>query len=222
MNIEENSGDKASRKEKRERTKSRIEGDQVGFSEVSDPHLCFDQVEAARGGRKSSYMFPGDYDSELVDGKYVTSVPIISVEDADEKEGNIRWEIDEEENIDEEGSIDSDLISRPGHSLKDLKKPVTRKNSLIERLSRTGSARDVTEPPRRYHLSSYRNSSFKEPSFTAENMVIPLQRRSSGSNVFDRLSNGRSTSRTNLASESTRASNTSLAKASVTSSRATR
>jgi len=156
MNIEENSGDKASRKEKRERTKSRIEGD---------------QVEAARGGRKSSYMFPGDYDSELVDGKYVTSVPIISVEDADEKEGNIR----------------------PGHSLKDLKKPVTRKNSLIERLSRTGSARDVTEPPR----------------------------RSSGSNVFDRLSNGRSTSRTNLASESTRASNTSLAKASVTSSRAT-
>ena len=212
MNIEENSGDKASRKEKRERTKSRIEGDQVGFSEVTDPHRCFDQVEAARGGRKSSYMFPGDYDSELVDGKYVTSVPIISVEDADEKEGNIRWEIDEEANI------DSDLISRPGHSLKDLKKPVTRKNSLIERLSRTGSARDVTEPPRRYHLSSYPN--FKEPSFTAEN--IPLQRRSSGSNVFDRLSNGRSTSRTNLASESTRASNTSLAKASVTSSRATR
>merc|ERR550532_387267 len=156
MNIEENSGDKASRKEKRERTKSRIEGD---------------QVEAARGGRKSSYMFPGDYDSELVDGKYVTSVPIISVEDADEKEGNIR----------------------PGHSLKDLKKPVTRKNSLIERLSRTGSARDVTEPPR----------------------------RSTGSNVFDRLSNGRSTSRTNLATDSTRASNTSLAKASVTSSRAT-
>ena len=223
MNIEENSGDKTSRKEKRERTKSRIEGDQVGFSEVTDPrenHLCFDQVEAARGGRKSSYMFPGDYDSELVDGKYVTSVPIISVEDADEKEGNIRWEIDEEENIDEEGSIDSDLISRPGHSLKDLKKPVTRKNSLIERLSRTGSARDVTEPPRRYHLSSYPN--FKEPSFTAENMLIPLQCRSSGSNVFDRLSNGRSTSRTNLASESTRASNTSLAKASVTSSRATR
>ena len=48
-------------------------------------------VEAARGGRKSSYILPGDYDSELVDGKYVTSVPIISVEDADEKEGNIRY-----------------------------------------------------------------------------------------------------------------------------------
>ena len=30
---------------------------------------------------------------------------------------------------------------------------MTRKNSLIERLSRTGSARDVTEPPRRYYIS---------------------------------------------------------------------
>ena len=93
MNIEDNSSDKAaaSRKEKRERTKSRIEGDQVGSSAVSLPHLGSDQVEAARGGRKSSYILPGDYDSELVDGKYVTSVPIISVEDADEKEGNIRY-----------------------------------------------------------------------------------------------------------------------------------
>jgi len=146
MNIDDGPGDKV-----KDRTKS----DQVGSN-----------------GRKSSYILPGDYDSELVDGKYVTSVPIISVEDADQKDGNIR----------------------PGHSLKDLKKPVTRKNSLIERLSRTGSARDITEPPR----------------------------RSSGSNVFDRLSTGRSTSRTNLASsDSTRASNTSLAKASVTSSRAT-
>ena len=96
MNIEENSGDKAAaaRKEKRERTKSRIEGDQVESNQVSRPaqesHPCFNQVEAARGGRKSSYILPGDYDSELVDGKYVTSVPIISVEDADEKEGNIR------------------------------------------------------------------------------------------------------------------------------------
>ena len=96
MNIEDNSGEKAAaaRKEKRERTKSRIEGDQVESSPVSPPpqesHLGFNQVEAARGGRKSSYILPGDYDSELVDGKYVTSVPIISVEDADEKEGNIR------------------------------------------------------------------------------------------------------------------------------------
>ena len=55
-----------------------------------ESHLELNQVEAGRGGRKSSYILPGDYDSELVDGKYVTSVPIISVEDADEKEGNIR------------------------------------------------------------------------------------------------------------------------------------
>merc|ERR1719474_2257696 len=149
----------SARSNRRERTKSKIEPDQVR--------------QAKSGGRKSSYIIPGDYDSELVDGKYVTSVPIINVEQAEDPiSGNIR----------------------PGHSLKDLKKPVTRKNSLIERLSRTGSARDITEP----------------------------SRRSSGSNVFDRLSTGRSTSRTNLASsDSTRASNTSLAKASVTSSRAT-
>ena len=92
MNIDDNSSEKAAaqRKEKRERTKSRIEGDQVG-SNQSARHLGLNQVEAARGGRKSSYILPGDYDSELVDGKYVTSVPIISVEDADEKEGNIRY-----------------------------------------------------------------------------------------------------------------------------------
>ena len=105
MNIDDGPGDKV---------KDRTKGDQVGSN-----------------GRKSSYILPGDYDSELVDGKYVTSVPIISVEDADQKDGNIR----------------------PGHSLKDLKKPVTRKNSLIERLSRTGSARDITEPPRRYKFN---------------------------------------------------------------------
>merc|ERR1712088_201878 len=129
--------------------------------------------DSKSSARKSSYIMPGDYDSELVDGKYVTSVPIINVEQAEDPIS---------------GSI------RPGHSLKDLKKPVTRKNSLIERLSRSASAKDITEPPR----------------------------RSSGSNVFDRLSTGRSTSRTNLASsDSTRASNTSLAKASATSSRAT-
>ena len=84
----------------RPRGKRRGRGQRVGSKEIrlasvkspilAKNHLCFDQVEAARGGRKSSYMFPGDYDSELVDGKYVTSVPIISVEDADEKEGNIR------------------------------------------------------------------------------------------------------------------------------------
>ena len=121
----------SARSNRRERTKSRIEADQV--------------QQAKSSARKSSYIMPGDYDSELVDGKYVTSVPIINVEQAEDPiSGNIR----------------------PGHSLKDLKKPVTRKNSLIERLSRSASA--------------------KEP------------RRATGSNVFDRLSTGRSASRSNL------------------------
>ena len=100
------------------------------------------------GGRKSSYILPGDYDSQLVDGKYLTTVPIINVEQAEEGrtgQGNIR----------------------PGHSLKDLKKPVTRKNSLIERLSRSNSSKE----PRRGALP-------QSQSVTA------------GSNVFDRLSSG--------------------------------
>ena len=130
--------------------------------------------DSKSSARKSSYIMPGDYDSELVDGKYVTSVPIINVEQAEgQSSGNIR----------------------PGHSLKDLKKPVTRKNSLIERLSKS-----------------------KEP-------------RAGGggggnSNVFDRLSNGRSASRSNLTSSrpslvsEARSSSSSLARGS-TPSRAT-
>ena len=42
--------------------------------------------------RKSSY---GDYDSELVDGKYITSVPIISMSNHDDdfnSNSNLRWE----------------------------------------------------------------------------------------------------------------------------------
>ena len=106
--------------------------------------------DSKSSARKSSYIMPGDYDSELVDGKYVTSVPIINVEQAeDQSSGNIR----------------------PGHSLKDLKKPVTRKNSLIERLSKS------KEPRGGGGGGGGGNSS---------------------SNVFDRLSNGRSASRTNL------------------------
>eukprot|EP00092_Neocalanus_flemingeri_P032005 GFUD01034784.1.p1 GENE.GFUD01034784.1~~GFUD01034784.1.p1 ORF type:complete len:1576 (+),score=438.20 GFUD01034784.1:631-4728(+) len=123
----------SARSNRRERTKSRIEADQV--------------QQAKSSARKSSYIMPGDYDSELVDGKYVTSVPIINVEQAEDPiSGNIR----------------------PGHSLKDLKKPVTRKNSLIERLSRSASAKE------------------------------PRRATGSGSNVFDRLSTGRSASRSNL------------------------
>ena len=125
-------------------------------------------------GRKSSYVMPGDYDSELVDGKYVTSVPIINVEQAEEQtSGNIR----------------------PGHSLKDLKKPTTRKNSIIDRLSKTKDQRAASTP--------------------AVN----------GSNVFDRLSSNRAGSRSNLNSSrpsltETKSSSSSLSRAPV-SSRAT-
>lgn len=99
----------AARKEKRERTKSRIEAEDVSRASKSTP-------------RKTSYIMAGDYDSTLVDGKYVTSVPIISVEEAGEPDpGN----------------------TRPGHSLKDLKKPDNRRNSLIERLSRSASIREA-------------------------------------------------------------------------------
>ena len=40
--------------------------------------------------RKTSYAHPGDYDSELVDGKYVTSVPIVNPDDDVEDDGNLR------------------------------------------------------------------------------------------------------------------------------------
>lgn len=135
--------------------------------------------DSKSSARKSSYIMPGDYDSELVDGKYVTSVPIINVEQAEEQSsGNIR----------------------PGHSLKDLKKPVTRKNSLIERLSKS-----------------------KEPRVGASG---GSGGSGGNSNVFDRLSNGRSASRTNLNSSrpslvsEARSSTSSLARG-TTSSRAT-
>ena len=107
----------------------------------------------AGAGRKSSYTMRGDdYDSELVDGKYVTSVPIINVDQPEEEAttGNIR----------------------PGHSLKDLKKPVTRKNSIIDRLSNS------KQSPRTASTSALNGST--------------------NSNVFDRLASGKSASRTNL------------------------
>ena len=95
-----------------------------------------------RTNRKTSF---GDYNSELVDGKYVTSVPIINVENPDgESMDNIR----------------------PGRGLKDLKKPLTRKNSLIERLARSNSSPRTTE-----------NSNSARGSRPA----------ASTSNVFDRL-----------------------------------
>jgi len=119
-----------------------------------------DQAQKSKpGARKSSYMIPGDYDSELVDGKYVTSVPIINVEQAEDPiSGNIR----------------------PGHSLKDLKKPVTRKNSLIERLSRSASTKENTQ---------------QRPTSSSNSNTV---NSTGSSNVFDRLSSGRSGSRSNL------------------------
>merc|ERR1719438_21292 len=108
--------------------------------------------EYKNNGRKSSYIMPGDYDSELVDGKYVTSVPIINVDQAETNpaSGNIR----------------------PGHSLKSLKKPVDRKNFIIDRLSKS------KEGPRAASTTSIN--------------------RAGNSTVFDRLANGKSGSRSNL------------------------
>ena len=108
--------------------------------------------ESKLNGRKSSYIMPGDYDSELVDGKYVTSVPIINV--------------DQTESNPASGNI------RPGHSLKNLKRPVDRKNSIIDRLSKS------KEGPRAASTTSIN--------------------RAGNSSVYDRLANGKSGSRSNL------------------------
>lgn len=80
------------------------------------------------GGRRR--VRGGDYDSELVDGKYITSVPIISVEAEEMDEGNLRPSHRKDQGPASKG-------------LRDLKKPLTRKNSLIERLSRSSAPRDT-------------------------------------------------------------------------------
>merc|ERR1719400_304902 len=175
FNFDEGNSDKTDKKypSSDRSTSSRLTRNGSTRKEVGD---------SKSSARKSSYIMPGDYDSELVDGKYVTSVPIINVEQAeDQSSGNIR----------------------PGHSLKDLKKPVTRKNSLIERLSKS-----------------------KEPRVGANGGTGGTGGSGGNSNVFDRLSNGRSASRTNLNSSrpslvsEARSSSSSLARAN-TSSRAT-
>ena len=79
------------------------------------------------GGRRK--MRGGDYDSELVDGKYITSVPIISVDTEEMDEGNLRPSHRKDQGPASKG-------------LRDLKKPLTRKNSLIERLSRSSTPRE--------------------------------------------------------------------------------
>ena len=42
------------------------------------------------GSRTTYSGIGGDYDSRLVDGRYVTSVPIVGVDDEDVDEGNLR------------------------------------------------------------------------------------------------------------------------------------
>merc|ERR1719400_1621296 len=165
FNFDEGNSDKTDKKypSSDRSTSSRLTRNGSTRKEVGD---------SKSSARKSSYIMPGDYDSELVDGKYVTSVPTINVEQAeDQSSGNIR----------------------PGHSLKDLKKPVTRKNSLIERLSKS-----------------------KEPRGGASGASGG---GGGNSNVFDRLSNGRSASRTNL--NSSRPSLVSEARSSTSSLRGT-
>jgi hypothetical protein len=76
--------------------------------------------------RKTSYA--GDYDSELVDGKYVTSVPIINPEDGnDPDDGNLR-----------------PANRVPPRGLKDLKanSSTNARDTLIDRLSRSTSVRE--------------------------------------------------------------------------------
>ena len=75
-------------------------------------------------GRKISQN--GEYDSEMVDGKYVTSVPILNPEGEEEEEGNVR-----------------PRHRDPPKGLKDLKAVKNPREDLIERLSRpTGSTTD--------------------------------------------------------------------------------
>ncbi len=78
-------------------------------------------------GRKTSF---GDYDSELVDGRYVTSVPILSPDDEDREHRKVPG-----------GGISSrgNLRSEGSKGLRDLKKSTqsssatSRKGSIIDR-----------------------------------------------------------------------------------------
>merc|ERR1719211_769620 len=127
FNFEDGTSDKADKKypSSDKSTSSRMTRNGSTRSKAGD---------SKSAARKSSYIMPGDYDSELVDGKYVTSVPIINVEQAEgQSSGNIR----------------------PGHSLKDLKKPVTRKNSLIERLSKSKEPRGGRPELRQYQAWTF-------------------------------------------------------------------
>ena len=97
--------------------------------------------------RKSSYGGAGDYDSELVDGRYLTTVPIISVtassgnanDDGNADDGNIR------------------PLHRPSpRGLKDLKKP--REDSVVDRWGHTFFQSIYTYFTGLFHLPGNGNS----------------------------------------------------------------
>lgn len=123
---------------------------QSGTTTTTEPGL---RRRNLKGG-----AYAGDYDSELVDGKYVTSVPIVN---QDQDSGNLRPSHRE-----------------PPKGLRDLKAVSNPRDDLIQRLSRTTS-----------------NSQDRKTV--------------SQGNVFDRLANPDSGSRTNLSSRKTLANGTS-------------
>ncbi len=119
-------------------------------------------------GRKTSF---GDYDSELVDGRYVTSVPILSPDDEDEMHGGNKRSLGLAAAA-TGGSISSrgNLRSEGSKGLRDLKRtPVTapgaRKSSIMDRLSSGAGGSGAGSGGRRATTNS--------------------------SNVFDRLSGSR-------------------------------
>ena len=98
---------------------SRIDGNSHSCGLICG-RVCFQSSGSRPATRKSSYggHAGGDYDSELVDGKYLTTVPIISIgpgvppTDGDD-DGNIR------------------PLHRPLRGLKDLKKP--KEENVVDR-----------------------------------------------------------------------------------------
>jgi trimeric autotransporter adhesin len=146
--------------------------------------------------RKPSYILPGDYDSELVDGRYVTSVPIISVE---------------EDNL--PATTSGNL--RPGHlTLRDLKSAdasaaTNRKSSLMERLARTASVR---EPPANNRPVSSRTST----SNVFDRLANSSSRSASRTSLVSNSGSGMAATRhsATLSSEARTASNSSLRSAS--------
>ena len=108
--------------------------------------------------RKTSYGGSGDYDSELVDGRYLTTVPIISIDDG-EDEGNLR------------------PAHRPSpRGLKDLKKP--REDNVVDRLTRTSSVRETNGGSGRRAVSQSAANVFDRLSTKDKNGGLRGSRRS--------------------------------------------